>query len=251
MALCLADSLLSKNGFDPTDQMERYLRWWSEGYLSSNGVCFDIGNTVREALNRFRRTRNPYSGPAGVNSAGNGSLMRLAPVALFYASQPLEALRQAADSSRTTHGAAEAVDACRYLCGLLVGALNGISKEELCSAAYSPVAKYYAENPLAPGIAEVAAGSFKQREPPEIAGSGYVVRSLEAVLWAFWKSNTFEEGCLLAANLGDDADTTAAIFGALAGAFYGEGGVPVAWRQRLAKSDLIASFAERLLAASR
>lgn len=85
MALCLAESLVSRNGFDAQDQMERYSRWRNEGYLSSTGRCFDIGNTVSQALVRFARTGDPFAGFADPRSAGNGSLMRLAPVPLFFA----------------------------------------------------------------------------------------------------------------------------------------------------------------------
>ena len=88
MALCLAESLISRKGFDPLDQMERYRRWYREGYLSSTNTCFDIGNTVRCAIHAFERTNEPYSGSTNPQSAGNGSIMRLAPVPLFYACQP-------------------------------------------------------------------------------------------------------------------------------------------------------------------
>ena len=84
MALCLATSLLEKNGFDPKDQMDRYCRWWKEGYLSSNGRCFDIGNTVSAALALYGRTGDPIAGSTNPQSAGNGSIMRLAPVPMFY-----------------------------------------------------------------------------------------------------------------------------------------------------------------------
>jgi ADP-ribosylglycohydrolase len=88
MALCLAESLITKRAFDPMDQLERYLRWLEEGYLSSIGVCFGIGMTVLSSLKRFKETRDPYCGPTGEYTAGNGSLMRLAPVPLFYANNP-------------------------------------------------------------------------------------------------------------------------------------------------------------------
>src|SRR5687768_14661522 len=132
MALCLADSLIERGGFDPADQMRRYVRWWREGHRSSRpGNCFDIGNTVRAALARFERTGEPFAGSTDETSAGNGSLMRLAPVPLFYAPNPLHTIDRAADSSRTTHGAVEAVDACRYFAALLVGALRGEPKSIL------------------------------------------------------------------------------------------------------------------------
>jgi ADP-ribosylglycohydrolase len=246
MALCLAESLIEKRGFDPIDQMERYVRWYRQGHLSSTGECFDIGNTVRKALLDFGRTQEPYCGPTDERSAGNGSMMRLAPVPLFYAREPQRAVEMAGDSSRTTHGASTCVDACRYFGGILVGLVNGASKEEVLSERYCPVAGYWEANPLVKEIDEIAAGSFKHREPPVIKGSGYVVKSLEAALWAFHRTKSFQEGCLLAANLGDDADTTGAVYGQIAGAFYGESGIPASWKEKLALRETIESFADKL-----
>jgi ADP-ribosylglycohydrolase len=224
------------------------VRWWREGHLSSTGTCFDIGGTVREALSTFERTGGPDSGPTHDRSAGNGSIMRLAPVPLFFAADPAEAVRQAGESSKTTHGARQAVDACRYLGALLIGAVQGAEKDELLSARYSPAPGLWDAAPLTHAIDAIAAGSFKARNPPEIRGSGYVVHSLEAALWAFYHGSTFREGCLLAANLGEDADTTAAVYGQLAGAFYGEEGIPAEWRARLAQRALIEAYAEQLYA---
>lgn len=246
MALCLAESLVEKRGFDPIDQLERYTRWAGHGHLSSNGRVFDIGTTVRAALAKFGETYEPYCGSVDPLSAGNGSLMRLAPVPLFYVQRPLEAIARSAESSRTTHGAQTAIDACRYFGGLIVGAVLGVSKGELLSDRYSPVKDYWREHYLAPEINEIAAGSFKRLEPPEIKGSGYVVKSLEAALWAFYSTDSFRDGCLLAVNLGDDADTTGAIYGQLAGAFYGDDEIPEDWRRKLARVELIKSFADDL-----
>lgn len=249
MALCLATSLLECGGFDATDQMQRYVRWWSEGYLSSTGLCFDIGNTVGAALERFSEDGNPYAGSTDPHSAGNGSLMRLAPVPMYYASDATEAIAMAAESSKTTHQAPQAIAACRYFAGLLVGALHGINKETLLSPGYCPVEGLWESDPLAPSIAHIATGSFKVRCPPDIRGTGYVVESLEAALWAFCGSDSFREGALLAANLGDDADTTAAIYGQLAGAHYGINGIhaiPTAWQQKLTMATHITSLADQL-----
>jgi ADP-ribosylglycohydrolase len=241
MALCLAESLIECRGFDPGDQMRRYVRWHRDGHLSSTGRCFDIGMTVAEALHRFASTGEPFSGSTDPMKAGNGSLMRLAPVAMFYRRNPVLAIQRAADSSRTTHQARTAIDACRYFSALLVGALDGRTKDDLLDPGY------WTWGPLAPEIQEIAAGSFKRRNPPEIAGTGYVVHSLEAALWAFYRAPSYREGCLLAVNLGDDADTTAAIFGQLAGACYGVSGIPPEWVARLAKRELIESYADALL----
>ena len=247
MALCLAESLLEMNGFDPIDQLARYVRWKRTGHHSSNGICFDVGATVRSPLARFERHGDPWSGSTDPSSAGNGSIMRLAPVPLFFARRPETAIRRAAESSRTTHGATEAVDACRYLAALIVFALQGGSKAALIAPLFTPVAGLWDRDPLAPAIHEIAAGSFLRREPPRIRGSGYVVHSLEAALWAFAKSTSFEHGALLAVNLGDDADTTGAVYGQLAGAYYGAEAIPHRWRSKLAHRDTLETFAERLL----
>jgi ADP-ribosylglycohydrolase len=172
--------------------------------------------------------------------------MRLAPVPLFYLQNPQEAIERSGDSSRTTHGAQAAIDGCRYFGGLIVGAVLGASKEELLSDRYSPVKDFWWENRLALEIDEIAWGSFKQMNPPEIRGIGYVVKCLEAALWAFYNSNSFREGCLLAVNLGDDADTTGAVYGQIAGAYYGEGEIPEDWKRKLAHLELIKSFADDL-----
>lgn len=246
MALCLAESLIETGGFDPADQMRRYVRWYKEGYLSSNGYCFDIGNTVQEALLHFIDTDEVYAGSTDPYSAGNGSLMRLAPIPMHFAGRPEDAIAMSGLSSRTTHGAVEAIDACRYFGGLLVGALNGSDKMTLVGDFYCPVEGYWEKSPLTKRISEVAAGSFKRKQPPEIRGTGYVVESLEAALWAFHNSGTFREGALMAANLGDDADTTAAIYGQVAGAHYGASGIPAEWRTRLALESTITRFADRL-----
>lgn len=246
MALCLAESLVECGGFDATDQMRRYVRWYRKGHLSSTGSCFDIGNTTRAALHRFERDDDPFAGSTDAHSAGNGSIMRLAPVPIHYHHDPRAAISYAADSSRTTHAAAEAVDACRYMAGVIVGALNGTPRDTLLSARWSPVPGLWDEEPLAPRIDEIAAGSFLAKEPPQIRGSGYVVESLEAALWAFSRSSSFEEGLLLAVNLGDDADTTGAVYGQIAGAFYGAAAIPAKWMDKLAMKSLIERLVERL-----
>lgn len=247
MALCLAASLVECDGFNAFDQMKRYVRWWRDGYMSSNGVCFDIGNTVIAALRKFEADgEEAFQGSTDPMTAGNGSLMRLAPIPLAFFNDPEYAIDMAAQSSRTTHGAAVSVDACRYMTALIIGALNGASKEELLSPNYSPVEGYWDKHPLCKEIAEIAAGSFKTKEPPAIRGTGYAAHALEASLWAFHKSSDFVAGVLLAANLGEDADTTAAIFGQLAGAYYGVDGIPFDWMMKIADGQKIRQLADDL-----
>ena len=246
LALCLAESLIEIKGFSKEDQLTRYVRWMDEGHLSSNGRCFDIGNTTSYSLQRFKQTGELETDLTSPHNAGNGSIMRLAPVPMFYGSDALKAVTMSGESSKTTHGAETAVDACRYFGGLIYGALNGVDKEALLSERYCPVEGYWRDHRLVDEVDEVACGSYKWRDPPMIVGSGYVVRSLEAALWAFHNSGSFEEGCLLAVNLGDDADTTGAVYGQLAGAYYGVDMIPAGWRDRITLRETIECFAEKL-----
>lgn len=216
MALCLAESLLACGGMNLQDQAERYLRWYRHGYWSSKGYCFDIGNATREALERFEATGEPLSGSSHEYSAGNGSIMRLAPVVLYHAQDRQTALAAAQASSRTTHQAAACLEACESLASYLWTLLQG-------------------EQPPA------------QTQPAQLVrGTGYVVESLEAALWAFEHASSFEEAVLRAANLGDDADTTAAITGQLAGAWYGVRAIPQHWRERCYRAAEIVALADQL-----
>ena len=256
MALCLAESLIECKGHDPLhpynpeDQLRRYVMWLDEGHFSSRGRAFGIGNTVYASLEKFKRRPEPYCGPTDSRTAGNGSLMRLAPVPLYFWRQPEMAMDLSGDSSRTTHGAQAAVDACRYFGGLIVGAVMGASKEKLLCPCYSPADGYYEEKPLSPEVDAVASGSFREKESGQIRASAYVVESLEAALWAFYNSDTFSEAVLMAVNLGHDSDTTAAICGQLAGAYYGVGAIPEEWLDVLAMREVIEALADRLYEAS-
>jgi ADP-ribosyl-[dinitrogen reductase] hydrolase len=238
MALCLAESLLNKRGFDARHQMALYLNWWQWGYLSSTGNCFDIGMTVREALQVFQRTDEPFAGSVDPNSAGNGSLMRLAPVVLYYFPNDGDVIHFCAESSRTTHGAPEAIECCKLLGKLLINALRGAAKEDVLTTENKPL--------LEPKVMAIVNGSYAQKSRDDIVGSGYAVASLEAALWCFHHTTNFADAVLAATNLGDDADTTAAIVGQLAGAFYGASGIPKHWLLKLHMREEITQTAGAL-----
>jgi ADP-ribosyl-[dinitrogen reductase] hydrolase len=237
MALCLAESLLYRNGFDPIDQINRYCNWYQHGYLSCTGECFDIGMTVSAALNQYLKTGNPYSGSVDERSSGNGSLMRISPIAIFCRYKPHELVQYAADSSRITHGSAECIDACQYFCQLLVHAFVAKDKRQLINIQYSATTA---------NIKSIANGDFLNKSYAQIKGSGYVIESLEAALWCFYQTSSFEDAILSSANLGDDADTTAAICGQIAGAYYGVDSIPENWLKKLAWGDYIVDVAHKL-----
>ncbi len=242
MALCLAESLIAKNGMDLADQLERYLSWWRSGHNSVTGKCFDIGNTVRSALERYWFNHEPYSGSVDPNTAGNGSIMRLAPVPMFYATDINEAIHQSAESSKTTHAALECIDTCKAMTSIIVTLLNGATKE--ASLRHPQITENI--KPKSPKISEILEGSYKNKTTDDISGSGYVIESFEAALWAFWNSKTFQEGALLAVNLGDDADTTGAIYGQIAGSYYGKKGIPKHWLNKIAWRHKIQNIADKI-----
>jgi ADP-ribosyl-[dinitrogen reductase] hydrolase len=239
MALCLATSLVEQGEFDPQDQMQRYCNWSQQGYLSSTGTCFDIGNTVSQALHRYQQTGDPFSGSTHPQSAGNGCLMRLAPVPMAYFPDRDRTLHFAGESARTTHGARECIEASQVFADLLRRALAGASKAEILASHSLPPT-------MSPGIRAIVQGEYRQKPIEQIKGSGYVVASLEAALWCFASTETYAQAVLAAANLGDDADTTAAICGQIAGAYYGVSDIPTDWLKRLTLGQEIAELSDRL-----
>ena len=239
MALCMAASLTELGKFDPTDIMNRFCRWMDDGYLSSNGRCFDIGSTVHDALTRFQRTGDPYSGSGDPRSAANGCLMRLAPIPMFFHHNRDAAIEYAALSSCLTHAAVECIDASRLFAAMLHQALSGADKETILDG-------HGLLDIDSAGVQAIADRAYRTKSVDQIRGSGYVVESLEAALWCFDNTASFEDAILLAANLGDDADTTAAITGEIAGAFYGESGIPKHWRKHLVMAGQIRRLADQL-----
>jgi ADP-ribosyl-[dinitrogen reductase] hydrolase len=277
MALCLASSLITQHGFNPYDQMVRYKWWYKQGFLSSTGKCFDIGSTTRSSLEEFCRRQSvlkqhfkiakdedidnlPFDQVRSVKNfnvvcgqpeqAGNGALMRLAPVPLFYFRQPNQAVELAGESARLTHGDEKAVDSCRYYAALIVAAVRGEPKEELLNDQfYEKHQQWFGSRKLHGEVLKIARGSYKKEGGYEdgIRGKNYIVNTLEAALWAFWSDkNDFEEGVLRAVNLGDDTDTTAAVYGQLAGACYGVSAINRHWAQQLYARDLLICIGEWL-----
>ncbi|CAF3970212.1 unnamed protein product [Rotaria sordida] len=271
MALCLAVALLGNENdtsiiHPSVVQMNLYRHWYETGYLSSTGECFDIGMTVRTALSTFishydQAESNKLTGTAAYhgntssNASGNGSLMRLAPVPLLYHRDPVNAMNEAVNSSKTTHGSLLCLDSCRVYTALIIGSLQGATKEELLNSdeLYVPAGlsnDYWTTkttSPLEPSVVEVMTGSYKHCNPPQIKASGFVIKTMKAALWAFYHTNSFEEGALKAVNLGDDADTVGAIYGMLAGAYYGVNAILIEWREKCSFQGLVQTIADEIL----
>lgn len=275
MALCLANSLVARRDFVPYDQMVRYKWWYRYGYMSSTGKCFDIGEATRNSIQRFEEQQKKFSEEQAIpieeidylddpdllrdfnvfcsekGVAGNGALMRLAPVPLFFFRDPVKAVQYAGISGTITHGDVKAADACRLYAALIVAAVRGESKEKITKNSFYATHKiWFGSEPLHDDIRTIAEGSYKQPRGYEggIRGKGYIVDALKAALWAFWSDeDSFEKGVLKAINLGDDTDTTAAIYGQLAGACYGYQELPKKWSKCLYGKNYIKCLSKWIL----
>lgn len=237
MALALADSI--QHGWSKVDQLSRYVEWMEHGKYSVTGYLFDIGTTTRDSLFKFQ-TNGSVTNNCEASDSGNGSIMRLAPVPIKYHQlSVLELAEKARESSETTHGSIFAVDSCIYMSIVLAALINGESKETVLSKTF------WSNKPklqLHPVVIEYI---FNHEKEP--VGSGFVLDSLHAALWAFRTSDSFEEVVLKAVNLGDDSDTTGAVCGQFAGAYWGYSAIPEHLINGLHKKDMIDQYLNPIL----
>lgn len=231
MALCLADSLIACGELDLKDQIERYVRWYQRGENSSTGVCFDIGNGTARALDLFMAELDPLSG--SVTAEGNGSIMRLAPVAIRYWFDRSLAKAKGELSALTTHGSEIAVECTGYFAKILAILIQGGSKADVLKASVG----------YSPRLTQTLNGQWEGRK---VSGHGHVLDTLEAALWAFHTTDSFKDCVLKAVNLGDDADTVGAVAGQLAGAFYGRSGIPADLIDGLQDAERFIRLAQKL-----
>ncbi len=228
MALCLAESLLERQGFDGRDQVQRYRRWQQQGHLSATEQCVGITAGTARALARAQWRRQGFAGTHDPEALDPEVLSRVTPVVLYSFADRERAIEQAAEAARTTCQAPAALNACRALAAALHAALSGASRREILSAAETLIGK--TSRPGAHGQA------------------GSAPAALATALDIFGRTDSFRDAVLTAANLGGASDVVAAAAGALAGAHYTQGAIPTLWRNSLMKLDLLEGFADRLLA---
>ena len=244
MALCLADSFIQKQGYDSFDIMQKFWLWRSEGYRSSTGVCFDVGNQTSASINEFMSVGRSVinKDKKRSSSAGNGSIMRLAPlvIASHAAGNTLEKTMLISQlSARETHYSYEAEAGTALFAAILYNAVESTDKNELLNYGDYELSDEFTS------IASAVAGA-KSKEQHQVEPTGYIVNSLIAAVWALMTTDTFEAGALRAVNLGGDADTIGAIYGQIAGAFYGYEAIPSSWRTVLHQEQDIVALADKL-----
>jgi ADP-ribosyl-[dinitrogen reductase] hydrolase len=238
MALCLAESLTDKEQFDPRDQLQRYLRWQREGYLSATGQCLGITAATARALALGQRRRQPYSGSHDPTQLDPEPLSRVASAVLFGFADAAQAIQAGGDAARVTCQAPLVVDACRLLAALVHAALRGESRAQLLR----PSPALFSARPL---HREVEALPEALEEPARSNGGALDV--LRLALRAFKSTDNFRDGALLAVNQGGNSDVIGAVYGQLAGAHYGINAIPPGWLAALALREKIEALADALL----
>jgi ADP-ribosyl-[dinitrogen reductase] hydrolase len=247
LLLCTVDSLVHHD-FDLLDMGQRFVRWYREGYWTPWGKLFDTGGTTRRAIGRLEKGIDPeIAGDDDENNNGNGSLMRILPVALRFADLPPgELLNYVNRVSSLTHRHPRSLIACGFYCLMVTELLKGSAPLEAYQNCIEVGLKAYAKPPYLPEMAPfVKFVSARIHELPEsgIGSSGYVVDTLEASVWCFLNSSSYEEAVLMAVNLGEDTDTTGCVAGGLAGCYYGVETIPKEWVHQIAiKRDIVELF---------
>jgi ADP-ribosyl-[dinitrogen reductase] hydrolase len=250
MMLCLAESLAVCDGFDAADQMERYHRWLTQGYMSSAAYAFDIGQTTRLSIGAYGRDRAkendipiPFKGYGltAESSSGNGGIMRLAPVPVYFHDEYAAAIKYARLSSAVTHASPECLDCAALLAHVIHRLLNGATKTEALDTA-----KFEAEV-TTPKVKDLCRGTYKHKTRAQISTAGYVVDSLEAALWMLHRTDSYEAGILALATMGNDVDTVCSIFGQMAGALWGVDAIPTRWLDGIQRFHMVLRTANSLV----
>lgn len=256
LTLCLAESLYEV-GYNPADIARRFVKWYRDGYMTPFGESFDIGGTTSIAMKRLIHGVAPFkAGPTDAKSNGNGSLMRILPATLFFAHESDYAMIQrVCEVSKITHGHARSQLACSLYSLFVKELLKGSSPQE----AYDTMrlksqTVFFVDRSIGKQLSHfkrIISGELPELLESEIKSGGYVVESLEAALWSFLTTSSFEEAVLVAVNLGWDTDTVGAITGSMAGVYYGVSNIPARWLRQLLDYEKILSianhFAERVL----
>ena len=242
MALCLAQSLIDSSGFNVIDQMEKYLKWYRLGYMSTRNVCFDIGNATRNAICEFENSNHtiPYTRTGNYQTNGNGSIMRLAPIPMLY-NNKTEMKTAAKNSSLTTHRGIEAYQCAILLAEILHNCYNFSDKITILKNTEDILVNDMIKNIIEQYQSSCDEG-FYQTIP-----TGYCVDTLQCAIQGFLYFDNFIDGLMYCISLGDDTDTVGAVYGQIAGAYYGLSGIPEYYQENLMQYNKILEIGNNLI----
>jgi ADP-ribosyl-[dinitrogen reductase] hydrolase len=247
LTFCLAESLC--NGYDIYDIGDKCVQWYHKGYWTPYGKVFDIGITTQNALDKlcYEIIRPDLAGMNGTYSNGNGSLMRILPLAYLLKDSPFEEkVPIIAAVSSITHRHIRSIIACVIYIEFACNLLKGFDLKESYLKLQSLIKSYYKDEPELIHFKSILEQNIADQIENEICSSGYVIHTLEASLWCMFNSHSYKESVLKAVNLGEDTDTTGAVTGGLAGIFYGMDAIPQSWINSLSRKEDIFDLAGRL-----
>jgi len=253
LLLCTVESLIG--GFD-TDRMGHlFINWLNEGYWTPHGDTFDVGKSTLHSIRRITKGVAPEeAGGRTEYDNGNGSLMRIMPVGIFFAKHPIEELLDAVHrASSLTHRHPRTLMACGFYCLMVHSLLKGSSPEEAYKYAIEQAMIHYSKLPFAEEhghFDRIFSGLMGSVPETAIKSGGYVIHTLEASVWCLLTTSSFQDAVLKAINLGEDADTTGCVTGGLAGLYYGLNSIPKDWLNAIARKDdigkILSQFASKV-----
>ncbi|MBH8572622.1 ADP-ribosylglycohydrolase family protein [Nostocaceae cyanobacterium CENA369] len=252
LTFCLVDSLCE--GFSLDAIARSFWRWYNDGYWTPQGEVFDIGNTTFLAIVNWKQGIPPLkAGGTGENSNGNGSLMRILPMAYCHKSLTFsELILRVHQVSCITHAHLRSQMACGIYISIAEELLKGANPQAAYLEGLNKIQSLYSADEYLlekPHFDRVFSGEIANLSVEEINSGGYVIDTLEASLWCLLNSSSYSEAVLKAVNLGGDTDTTAAVTGGLAGIYYGVENIPQAWIDQIACKDNIVKLATSFAAA--
>lgn len=253
LTLCLLESLL--DGYDLNDQAEKFISWLDEAYWTAGGETFDVGNTTRVSIANLRQGMEATAaGAGGEKDNGNGSLMRILPLAFYLINvEPAEKFKKTEEVSSLTHSHLRSILGCYIYLDFAQRLIMEADLEQAYEQSIKHINNFIGQDNFSSELkyySRILSGNIKDSAETEIKSTGYVVDTLEAVFWVLLNSNSYQESVLKAVNLGEDTDTVAAITGGLAGLYYGFNSIPKKWVKQLARLDdvleLINNFSKKL-----
>ena len=248
MEIATNDSFIQKKYFDYKDIMDKWVKWISKSEYTPTGVAFDIGRTCLKAIKKYCNGTAPLQcGSTSINENGNGSLMRILPVALYAYSKKLDDTsihKLTNEVSSLTHAHEVSRLGCYIYVQFIICLLKGNTKQE----AYKHIQNLDYRSFRMDSIHHYARILNEQIEfqiLDNIKSTGYIVDTLESAMWIFMNAQHYKEAIIASTNIGGDTDTIGAIVGSMAGIYYGFDSIPSNWLNKLQRKEYLMELADK------